>query len=106
MFKLTLSMVTYCYEVPKRNYGHEQTWHDGNGHSHLRATILGPSLTVRISDGKLVLGRCKAAEERRGCQLPTCCPGSSLVRVYFSDSSDLPFFQTISRSIVLSSMIL
>ena len=41
---------------PSRNYGHEQTWHDGNGHSHLQATMLGPSLTVPISDGKLVLG--------------------------------------------------
>ena len=41
---------------PSRNYGHEQTWHDGNGHSHLQATILGPSLTVPIADGKLVLG--------------------------------------------------
>jgi hypothetical protein len=39
-------------------------------------------------------------------QLPTCFSGSILVKVYFSDSSDLPFFQTISRSIVLSSMIL
>lgn len=39
-----------------RNYGHEQTWHDGNGHSHLQATWLGPSLTVPITDGKLVLG--------------------------------------------------
>jgi secondary thiamine-phosphate synthase enzyme len=27
---------------PSRNYGHEQTWHDGNGHSHLQATLLGP----------------------------------------------------------------
>lgn len=41
---------------PSRNYGHEQAWHDGNGHSHLQATLLGPSLTVPISDGKLVLG--------------------------------------------------
>ena len=41
---------------PSRNYGHEQTWHDGNGHSHLQATLLGPSLTVPISDGRLVLG--------------------------------------------------
>ena len=39
-----------------RNYGHEQTWHDGNGHSHLQATLLGPSLTVPVADGKLVLG--------------------------------------------------
>lgn len=41
---------------PSRNYGHEQAWHDGNGHSHLQATLLGPSLTVPISGGKLVLG--------------------------------------------------
>ena len=41
---------------PSRNYGHEQTWHDGNGHSHLQATLLGPSLTGPIRDGKLTLG--------------------------------------------------
>jgi secondary thiamine-phosphate synthase enzyme len=41
---------------PSRNYGHEQAWHDGNGHSHLQATLLGPSLTVPIAEGKLVLG--------------------------------------------------
>jgi secondary thiamine-phosphate synthase enzyme len=41
---------------PNRAYGHEQAWHDGNGHSHLQATILGPSLTVPIAKGKLVLG--------------------------------------------------
>jgi len=41
---------------PSRNYGHEQAWHDGNGHSHLQATWLGASLTVPIADGKLVLG--------------------------------------------------
>ena len=39
-----------------RSYGHEQTWHDGNGHSHLQATLLGPSLTVPVADGKPVLG--------------------------------------------------
>ncbi len=41
---------------PSREYGHERAWHDGNGHSHLQATMLGPSLTVPIKDGKLVLG--------------------------------------------------
>jgi len=41
---------------PSRSYGHEQTWHDGNGHSHLQATLLGPSLTVPISAAKPVLG--------------------------------------------------
>lgn len=41
---------------PSRSYGHEQTWHDGNGHSHLQATLMGPGLTVPIADGKLLLG--------------------------------------------------
>src|SRR5947199_4331356 len=41
---------------PSRNYGHEQALHDGNGHSHLQATLLGPSLTVPIAAGKLLLG--------------------------------------------------
>ena len=41
---------------PSRNYGHEQAWHDGNGHSHLQATILGPDLTIPFVDGKLLAG--------------------------------------------------
>jgi secondary thiamine-phosphate synthase enzyme len=41
---------------PSRNYGHEQAWHDGNGHSHLQATWLGPSLTVPVADGEPMLG--------------------------------------------------
>lgn len=41
---------------PDTRYGHEQTWHDGNGHSHLQATWLGPSITVPIADSRLVLG--------------------------------------------------
>jgi secondary thiamine-phosphate synthase enzyme len=41
---------------PSRDYGHEQAWHDGNGHSHLQATLLGPSLTVPVANGQLVLG--------------------------------------------------
>jgi len=41
---------------PGRDYGHEQAWHDGNGHSHLQATWLGPSLTVPVASGSLVLG--------------------------------------------------
>jgi secondary thiamine-phosphate synthase enzyme len=41
---------------PSRDYGHEQAWHDGNGHSHLQATLMGPSITVPISNGRLVLG--------------------------------------------------
>lgn len=41
---------------PSRDYGHERAWHDGNGHSHLQATTLGPSLSIPITDGELVLG--------------------------------------------------
>lgn len=41
---------------PSRDYGHEQTWHDGNGHSHLQATWLGPDLTVPVRGGRLSLG--------------------------------------------------
>ena len=41
---------------PSRQYGREQAWHDGNGHSHLQATLLGPSLTVPVRGGRLALG--------------------------------------------------
>jgi secondary thiamine-phosphate synthase enzyme len=41
---------------PSREYGHEQAWHDGNGHSHLQATLLGPELTVPVGQGRLLLG--------------------------------------------------
>jgi secondary thiamine-phosphate synthase enzyme len=41
---------------PGRDYHHEQTWHDGNGHSHLQATLLGQALTVPVADGKPLLG--------------------------------------------------
>jgi secondary thiamine-phosphate synthase enzyme len=41
---------------PSTAYGHEQTWHDGNGHSHLQATLLGQSLTVPVRGGRPVLG--------------------------------------------------
>lgn len=37
-------------------YGHEKMWHDGNGHSHVRASLIGPSFTVPFSNGKLLLG--------------------------------------------------
>ena len=39
-----------------QRYEHEQTWHDDNGHSHVRASLLGPSLTVPIVNGQLTLG--------------------------------------------------
>ncbi len=41
---------------PSRDYGHERAWHDGNGHSHLQATTLGPALTVPVRDGRPRLG--------------------------------------------------
>jgi secondary thiamine-phosphate synthase enzyme len=41
---------------PSRDYGHEQAWHDGNGHSHLQATLMGPSITVPVATGRPVLG--------------------------------------------------
>lgn len=37
-------------------YEHDNTWHDGNGHSHVRASLIGPSLTIRFSRGNLTLG--------------------------------------------------
>jgi secondary thiamine-phosphate synthase enzyme len=37
-------------------YEHEQTWHDDNGHSHVRASLLGPSLAVPFQGGRLLLG--------------------------------------------------
>ncbi len=37
-------------------YGHDAAWHDGNGYSHVRATVLGPSLTIPFSKGHLTLG--------------------------------------------------
>ncbi len=37
-------------------YEHNLRWHDGNGYSHVRAALLGPSLTVPVAVGQLVLG--------------------------------------------------
>jgi len=37
-------------------YEHEKMWQDGNGHSHVRASLIGPSLTVPFKDGSLILG--------------------------------------------------
>jgi secondary thiamine-phosphate synthase enzyme len=38
------------------NYEHHRTWHDGNGHSHVRASFLKQSITVPVVGGKLALG--------------------------------------------------
>ena len=37
-------------------YEHDNTWHDGNGHSHVRASLVGPSLTIPFSNHSLMLG--------------------------------------------------
>lgn len=41
---------------PQRSYAHNARWHDGNGHSHVRAALLGPSLTVPFVGKQLTLG--------------------------------------------------
>ena len=38
------------------HYHHEETWNDGNGHSHVRASLLGPSVTIPFNEGRLLLG--------------------------------------------------
>jgi secondary thiamine-phosphate synthase enzyme len=39
------------------SYEHEKRWHDGNGHSHVRVSLIGPSLTIPFVNGRLTLGR-------------------------------------------------
>ncbi len=41
---------------PSNLYGHEQAWHDGNGHSHLQSTLVGPEITLPVDNGKLDCG--------------------------------------------------
>lgn len=41
---------------PDRDYAHNARWGDGNGHSHIRSALLGPSLTVPFVDRSLLLG--------------------------------------------------
>lgn len=38
------------------HYRHEERWHDGNGHSHVRASLMGPSITMPVINGALPLG--------------------------------------------------
>jgi len=40
----------------KNYYAHHETWHDDNGHSHVRASLIGPSITIPIKEGKLLHG--------------------------------------------------
>jgi len=39
-----------------REYAHNARWHDGNGHSHIRSSLLGPSLIIPFVEGQLTLG--------------------------------------------------
>ncbi len=41
---------------PDAYYAHEEAWHDGNGHSHVQAALLGPSIHLAVRDGRLRLG--------------------------------------------------
>ena len=41
---------------PGDNYAHELAWHDGNGHSHVQAALLGPSIQIAVRGGRLLLG--------------------------------------------------
>ena len=43
--------------APKgEHYDHHETWHDDNGHSHVRASLMGPSLAIPLNDGRLIHG--------------------------------------------------
>ena len=44
------------FAPPDIEYEHEKAWHDGNGHSHVQAALLGPSIALPIRDGRLTLG--------------------------------------------------
>ena len=41
---------------PNREYAHNARWGDGNGHAHVRAALLGPSLSIPVVNGRLTLG--------------------------------------------------
>ena len=38
------------------DYAHEKAWHDGNGHSHVQAALMGPNIAIPLSSGKMKLG--------------------------------------------------
>lgn len=42
--------------IPAGHYNHDQAWGDGNGHAHLRASLIGPSLTVPFNNRTMILG--------------------------------------------------
>jgi secondary thiamine-phosphate synthase enzyme len=44
------------FAPPDIEYDHEKAWHDGNGHSHVQAALLGPSIALPVRDGRLTMG--------------------------------------------------
>lgn len=42
--------------IPQGNYNHDQAWGDGNGHAHLRSSLVGPSVTIPFNNQELILG--------------------------------------------------
>ncbi len=56
--RIRIEMAAAYERIAPRNarYEHEETWHDDNGHSHVRAAVLGPSLSVPVVEGQLTLG--------------------------------------------------
>ncbi|MEW6200182.1 MAG: secondary thiamine-phosphate synthase enzyme YjbQ [Planctomycetota bacterium] len=55
---LTHDLAAFFERIAPRDqyYKHEETWHDDNGHAHVRASALGPSLTVPVVEGRMTLG--------------------------------------------------
>jgi secondary thiamine-phosphate synthase enzyme len=41
---------------PGMEYEHEKAWHDGNGHSHVQAALMGPSIALAVRKGRLKIG--------------------------------------------------
>jgi secondary thiamine-phosphate synthase enzyme len=51
-----LKMAINRLAPPGVEYEHEKAWHDGNGHSHVQAALMGPSIAVPVRSGQLKLG--------------------------------------------------
>ena len=51
-----LKRAIHSLAPPDQPYAHEEAWHDGNGHSHVQAALLGPSIALPIRRGGLKLG--------------------------------------------------
>jgi len=54
--KKDLARVLQKIAPKEEHYDHHETWHDDNGHSHVRASLIGPSVTIPLKNGKLLHG--------------------------------------------------